>query len=308
MEEREQEMWVYQDNKGMVWRSIKYPPGLYKIYDEILVNAADNKQRDPKNMDTIRIDIKQAENTISVYNNGQSLPVEIHKEEGCYVAELVFGHLLTGSNFDDSVKRVVGGRNGYGAKLCNIFSTEFTVETCDSKRKKQLKQVQRFGRLFRSLPVVQTFTNNMKNKNEPQITPASSSYDWTRITFKPDLKKFKLSELTDDIVALLTKRAYDIAGTNPNVKVFLNGARIPIKSFKDYVNLYVKNDSDDGPKIVYLEGEGNERWQLCVSVADGEFQQVSFVNSICTMKVSVSVCVCVCVFVCVFVYLCAFVN
>lgn len=266
-------MWVYDESKAcMVWRTIRYPPGLYKIYDEILVNAADNKQRDPKHMDVIRIDISQKDNTISVYNNGQTLPVEVHKEEGVYVAELVFGHLLTGSNFDDSVKRVVGGRNGYGAKLCNIFSTEFIIETCDSKRRKQYKQV---------------FSNNMKNKSEPQITPAKADYDWTRITFKPDLKKFHLSELTDDIVALLTKRAYDIAGCNPSVKVFLNGSRLPVKSFKDYVNLYVKNSDagEDGPKLVFLEGEGNERWQLCASVADGEFQQVSFVNSICTMKV-----------------------
>ena len=68
--------------------------------------------------------------------------------------------------------------------------------------------------------------------------------------------------------------------------MILNGSRIPVKSFKDYVNLYVKDaDSEDGPKMVYLEAEGNKRWQLCASVADGEFQQVSFVNSICTMKV-----------------------
>ena len=50
-------MWVYDKEKdSMVHRDIKYVPGLYKIFDEILVNAADNKQRDPK-MDCIKIDI-----------------------------------------------------------------------------------------------------------------------------------------------------------------------------------------------------------------------------------------------------------
>jgi hypothetical protein len=46
-----------------------------------------------------------------------------------YVPELIFGHLLTSSNYNDNERKVTGGRNGYGAKLCNIFSTEFIVET-----------------------------------------------------------------------------------------------------------------------------------------------------------------------------------
>lgn len=50
-------MWIYDKEKdSMVQKEIKYVPGLYKIFDEILVNAADNKQRDAK-MDTIKIDI-----------------------------------------------------------------------------------------------------------------------------------------------------------------------------------------------------------------------------------------------------------
>jgi DNA topoisomerase-2 len=42
---------------------------------------------------------------------------------------MIFGQLLTGSNYDDDAKKVTGGRNGYGAKLTNIFSRRFTVET-----------------------------------------------------------------------------------------------------------------------------------------------------------------------------------
>jgi len=50
-------MWVFDKEKDMmIQKDIKYVPGLYKIFDEILVNAADNKQRDPK-MDMIKIDI-----------------------------------------------------------------------------------------------------------------------------------------------------------------------------------------------------------------------------------------------------------
>lgn len=58
-----------------------------------------------------------------------------------YVPSMIFGHLLTSSNYDDKQKKVTGGRNGYGAKLCNIFSTHFTVETACSTSKKAFKQV-----------------------------------------------------------------------------------------------------------------------------------------------------------------------
>jgi DNA topoisomerase-2 len=96
--------------------------------DEILVNAADNIQRDKKT-NTIKVNIDQKQNRITVWNNGKGIPIEMHKEHGCYVPELVFGHLLTSSNYDDKQKKVTGGRNGYGAKLTNIFSKRFTVET-----------------------------------------------------------------------------------------------------------------------------------------------------------------------------------
>jgi len=58
-----------------------------------------------------------------------------------YVPTMIFGHLLTSSNYDDEEEKVTGGRNGYGAKLCNIFSHRFTVETATKEYKKCLKQV-----------------------------------------------------------------------------------------------------------------------------------------------------------------------
>lgn len=114
----------------MVFRDISYVPGFYKIFDEILVNAADNKQRDPS-MDVLKVVIDKENGVISVHNNGKGIPIEIHAVEKVYVPELIFGHLLTSSNYDDNDRKVTGGRNGYGAKLCNIFSTEFIVETAD---------------------------------------------------------------------------------------------------------------------------------------------------------------------------------
>ena len=105
-------MYIFDSSTSrIVQREVTYTPGLYKIFDEILVNAADNKQRD-ENMDRLDIEIDSDTNEISVRNNGQGIPVVMHKEHKCYVPTLIFGHLLTGSNFDDDEKKTTGGRNG----------------------------------------------------------------------------------------------------------------------------------------------------------------------------------------------------
>ncbi|KAL1190678.1 DNA topoisomerase 2 [Cardamine amara subsp. amara] len=123
----------------MVHRHVTYVHGLYNIFDKILVNAADNKQRDPT-MDYVNVEIDVKQNQISVYNSGGGIPVEIHTD-GVYVPEIMFSHFLTSSNYDDNVKNTTGGRNGYGAKVTNIFSTEFIIEIADGKRMKKYKQV-----------------------------------------------------------------------------------------------------------------------------------------------------------------------
>jgi DNA topoisomerase-2 len=100
-------------------------------------------------MDTLRVNIDRENNRITVYNNGKGIPVQMHQKEQVYVPELIFGHLLTSSNYDDDEKKVTGGRNGYGAKLCNIFSSEFIVETADKVGGKKFKQVREALMVFR---------------------------------------------------------------------------------------------------------------------------------------------------------------
>jgi DNA topoisomerase-2 len=141
VETNEEKVWIIDEkNKKFILKEIKYTPGLYKIFDEILVNAADNYQSNlpltlgDKKMNTIKVDIDNTK--ISVWNNGKGIPIVIHKEHNVYVPELIFGHFLSSSNYEDEEKRLVGGRNGFGAKLTNAYSKKFIVETCDSKKKK----------------------------------------------------------------------------------------------------------------------------------------------------------------------------
>jgi DNA topoisomerase-2 len=190
----------------------------------------------------------------------------MHQEHNVYVPELIFGHLLTGSNFDDQEQKTTGGRNGYGAKLANIFSSEFVVETIDSSRGLSFKQ---------------NYSNNMSTRGEPVIKKVTST-DYTSITFKPDLKRFKMDCLDEDTVALLCKRVYDIAGTNSSgsskISVYLNGERIDVKSLEGYINLF------SGLEMPCAFQKVSDRWEIGVGPSEGSFQQVSYCNSICTIK------------------------
>uniref|UniRef100_A0A671FSQ2 DNA topoisomerase 2 n=1 Tax=Rhinolophus ferrumequinum TaxID=59479 RepID=A0A671FSQ2_RHIFE len=263
-----QQMWVYDEDIGMNFREVTFVPGLYKIFDEILVNAADNKQRDPK-MSCIRVTIDPENNLISIWNNGKGIPVVEHKVEKVYVPALIFGQLLTSSNYDDDEKKVTGGRNGYGAKLCNIFSTKFTVETATKEYKKMFKQ---------------TWMDNMGRASEMVLKPFSGE-DYTCVTFQPDLSKFKMQSLDKDIVALMVRRAYDIAGSTKDVKVFLNGNKLPVKGFRSYVDMYLKDKVDEtGNPLKIIHEQVNHRWEVCLTMSEKGFQQISFVNSIATSK------------------------
>lgn len=242
-------------------------------------------------MDTIKVTIDKNEGSISVWNNGRGIPIEMHEKENIYIPELIFGNLLTSSNYDDAEDKVTGGRNGYGAKLANIYSTEFSVETADSNTQQKYKQV---------------FSNNMMTRGKPKITKATGAKDFTCITFKPDLQRFRMESIDNDIEALMMKRVYDMAGTCHDVKVHLNGERLKIKGFKQYVEMYVSainelsgtsESQEEGAEvaaaapmpqkqtIVYESTvDRGKVWEVAFAVSDGEFRQVSFVNSIATIK------------------------
>ena len=266
VETRTQALWVYnEDNpEKFVNKVINYVPGLFKIFDEIVVNAADNYRRDPT-MNKFEVAIDEVSGSIKVWNNGSGIPVELHKDERVYVPELIFGHLLTSSNYDDNEKKITGGRNGFGAKLSNIFSKEFIIETADGSRGQKYRQV---------------FRNNMQDKSEPEIKPCKSKDNWTCLTFTPDFEKFGMTHLDADIVALMKKRAFDVAGClGKHVKCYLNGEQIKIRSFQDYCSMYLLDDS-----ATRIYEKISDRWEVLITSSDGQFQQVSFVNSINTIK------------------------
>ncbi|QLL31396.1 hypothetical protein HG536_0B02590 [Torulaspora globosa] len=279
VESQEQQQWVHDEEADqMIEKTVQIVPGLYKIFDEILVNAADNKVRDPS-MKKIEVNIQQEENFIEIKNDGKGIPIEIHEKEKIYIPELIFGHLLTSSNYDDNEKKVTGGRNGYGAKLCNIFSTEFILETADPV----------IGKKY-----AQKWENNMGTCNPPKITSYKKGPSYTKVSFRPDLKRFGMERLDDDIIGVLRRRVYDINGSVRDISVYLNGKCLKIRNFKNYVELYIKSlekrrlaktseSSDEQMKMpTILYERVNNCWEIAFAVSDISFQQISFVNSIAT--------------------------
>jgi DNA topoisomerase-2 len=255
---------VYDKNENkIISKTIKYNPGLFKCFDELLVNARDATIND-KTCDTIKVEINTEEKYIKFYNNGNKcIPVEEHPKFKTLVPSMIFGELLTSSNYDDTQKRTTGGKNGIGGKAANIYSIRFEVEIGDCNNGKKFKQ---------------TWTENMSKADKPKITKYSSNTGYVSITFYPDLEKFKLDNL-DDHIELFHRRVIDIgAVSNDKLKVYFNNEKIKIDNFKKYILLYYPEND-----IIY--DESNERWKVgCLYISDNGNKTISFVNGISTYK------------------------
>ena len=247
----EREAFVIENDK-MVLKLIQYNPALVKMFDEIISNSADESIRSG-NVKNIWVTTQDGK--ISVKDDG-GIPVEKHKEYGVYIPEMLFGELRSGSNFNDD-ERVTAGMNGLGSVLVNIFSKEFTVETCDGKNK-----------------FTQTYTNNLSNVTEPTIKTQKTK--GTTITFMPDYERLNCT-LNDNNMAMIEKRCYDIAGNFPNVKVHFNNKLINVKTFVEFSEYFTQTE-----KIA----ESNSHWDVVVtsSMQDDTFRHVSYVNGIDTYE------------------------
>ena len=286
-------MWIMSENsENIIEKNISYIPGLFKLFDEGIINCRDHvvrmqskvEQNVPNSLPVTYIDIAiQDDGTIVMINDGNGIDVVQHPEYKTWVPELIFGHLRTSTNYNKDEKKIVGGKNGFGFKLVLIWSTYGSVETVDH---------------IRGLKYTQEFKDNLDTICEPKITKASKAKPYTKITFKPDYQRLglvtevvagkttalagKTNALPPDLIALLKKRVYDISAvTDKMIKVKYNSAIIPTKNFEQYINLYI-GDKSVNPRVYETD---NPRWEYAVALTPtNEFIQVSFVNGIYTSK------------------------
>ncbi len=256
--------WVRTGEHEFEKKMLAYSPALLKIFDEILVNAIDRNSMHPKNTTSIAVSIDRETGVISVENNGPlgGIAIKMHEKEGIWNPELTFGHLLTSTNYDDNQKRVVGGRNGYGAKLANVYSTKFTVTIKDGENKKKYTQ---------------SWSNNMRTCEPPKLSSHSAATSSVCISFTPEWFLFGMSGLDDDIYKIFEKRVYDAnVCTSTNCKVKFQGDVLPKCPLGAYAKMYTKSED--------IITATCDNWTVCVAPSDDGFEQVSFVNGICTTK------------------------
>ena len=276
VEKVDSEVWLLnEDSSKIIEKNISYIPGLFKLFDEGIVNCRDhvvrmaqavaNGQQNALPVTNIDISI-DPDGTITMTNDGNGIDVAEHPEYKIWIPELIFGHLRTSTNYNKDEKKIVGGKNGFGFKLVLIWSTYGSIETVDH---------------VRGLKYIQEFKNNLDEICKPSITKCKTK-PYTKITFKPDYKRLGITGLTPDLISLLKKRVYDVgAVTDKNLKVKYNSELIPVKNFQQYIDLYI-GDKSVAPRVYEDSGE---RWEYAVALTPtNEFIQISFVNGIHTAK------------------------
>ena len=275
-------MWVFDEaTQQIVLKEIEYVPGLYKLFDEGIVNARDHVVRmisstaeNKKVVSCIETTI-DADGTITIMNDGNGIDIAKHPENGLWIPEMIFGHLRTSTNYDKEEKRIVGGKNGFGFKLVLIWSTYGYIETVDHTR---------------GLKYTQEFQSNLDVICPPVVTKVKSAKPYTKVVFRPDYVRLQMpGGLTSDMMALLKKRVYDIGAVTDHsvkkVKIMYNSAPVPVKNFQQFIDLYLgEKDAEKQETRRVYECVG-DRWEYAVGLsASHEFVQVSFVNGICCHK------------------------
>ena len=278
--------WVYDaaSNK-MVWRSLMFNSGLYKIFDEIVVNARDEFVRSVttagmtpiKHID-VTVNSQNGDTILSVQNDGDGIPIEMNEEHKVMIPELIFGHLLTSSNYDKTEAKIVGGKNGYGSKVSSIMSKLFTIDIKTPASGKQYTQ---------------SWYDNMYQVEKPIIKKCTSKTGHVNVTFIPDRSRFvgafDETGITPPMIACFHTRIIELAAlVGKEVKVTWNGAAVLSNTFEKFIKLFLR----DGMTGFAYEDCG-PRWEVGAILARHlyteeeelpEDKHISFVNGIHTKK------------------------
>ena len=274
VEQIDADMWIMsEDGEKIIEKNISYIPGLFKLFDEGIVNCRDHVVRMKTRVDSksdnalpvTHIDVSiESDGTITMVNDGNG--IDVAQKDGIWIPELVFGHLRTSTNYNKDEKKIVGGKNGFGFKLVLIWSTYGRIETVDH---------------IRGLKYIQEYKNNLDEICKPSITKCKNK-PYTKITFRPDYQRLGIEGPTADVISLLKKRVYDISAiTDKALKVKYNDSLVPIKNFQQYIDMYI-GEKSAAPRVYE---ENGERWEYAVALTPtNEFSQISFVNGIHTAK------------------------
>lgn len=231
--------------------SVKCVPGLLKIINEIIDNSVDIAIK--TNFEGCNsVSVKITDDTVVVEDNGPGIPVS-KNPEGEYIPFVCWGYAMSGSNFDNDENRTHLGMNGVGSYCTNVWSTEFTGISDDSKNRYTVK-----------------FKNNALDYKE---TVSNSVSKGVTVKFKPDLKRFGIEKIDQTHKDLIYQRLLNLSISFPLIQFKFNNKAIKTKNFKSYVSSF----ADEGSFEVF-QGD-NFSFAVIPSPSD-EFQQFSYLNGL----------------------------
>ena len=261
-------------NMAAMNKTIDIPEAVDRLYIEILSNAGDNVERSLRaNVDIGTINITMDKKKIKIRNGGVPIPIEKHKKENIYIPEMIFGHLLTSSNYDKSKIRLGCGRNGYGAKLVNVFSKSFNLIVNDGKNTYK-----------------QNWYNNMNDHDSGCITKSEDKTPYVEIEYEMDFARFNYTEYPDDAILLFARYAADMSLTC-KIPVIFNDVTLDFRKMEDYVKLYF--ELPETPPVYHIERSEDNKMlpmiEMCVIDTPHAGGCLSFANGIMTIDGGVHV-------------------
>lgn len=267
------------------------PVAVKQLLYEILTNAADNCQRSrERGVDPKLISVNMDDETISVTNYGLPLPVvqkvkvkegqdtklidynpKKHKNETpVWLPNFIFGQVGTSSNYDRTKPRTGAGTNGIGAKILNIFSKSFIVESWDSERGLYYKGVWRDNMFM-----------NSDDKAIETIEEMDIAENKVTITWTLDFKRFDMEGYSDLDMMLFAKCVADFSMTC-KVKTVFNDIEFNIQRITDYARLALGKDVYNSSKhLSYFEWSDKKTSKRLSKLDEDEIiEKVSFSQDI----------------------------
>jgi len=237
-------------------------PAIFKCNDEIIANAADHcfNKRNKNKVTEIRVNIDTT-GKVTVYNNGDGITIAKHHQVDKYIPEVIFSVPFAGSSNSDRVSgSLKASVNSLGAKICNIHSSMFMIETADGK--KYYKQV----------------FNGIRSPTTPEISDSTENF--TRITYMIDYKKFEIDNVVDILTPWLRYRCA-IMAMYTKVNVYFNDILVPINNTSSFIEVIHKKKSLSTNVVAY----GHPSWDLSICVEEKcKIKQIVIVNGVETPK------------------------